>query len=156
MPEAKGSLIGFGDVHTRAHIYRAIIEGINYALLDGMERIEKKSKVKVERVMVSGGGSQSDAICQITADMFNKTVMRGQTYESSGLGAAINGFVGLKVFDSYEEAVKNMVHYTSIFKPDEKNTEIYDKLYRKVYTKIYRKLEGLYKEIKEITNYPNI
>ena len=113
MPEAKGAVIGFGDVHTRVHIYRAIIEGINYALIEGLENIEKKSKVKVKRIAVSGGGSQSNAICQITADMFNRTVVRGQTYETSGLGAAINGFVGLKVFSSYEEAINNMVHYTS-------------------------------------------
>ncbi|MGH4122100.1 MAG: FGGY-family carbohydrate kinase [Clostridium sp.] len=156
MLEAKGSLIGFGDVHTRAHIYRAIIEGINYALIDGLEKIEKKSKVKVKTVIVSGGGSQSDAICQITADMFNRPVLRGQTYETSGLGAAINGFVGLKIFESYEEAVSNMVHYTSTFEPDSKNTEIYRKLYKKVYCKIYPKLESLFKEIKKITNYPSI
>ncbi len=156
MLEAKGSLIGFGDVHTRAHIYRAIIEGINYALIEGLEKIEKKSKVKVKTIIVSGGGSQSDAICQITADMFNRTVLRGQTYETSGLGAAINGFVGLKIFENYEEAVSKMVHYTSTFEPNHKNTEIYRKLYKKVYLKIYPKLESLFKEIKKITNYPNL
>lgn len=156
MPEAKGSIIGFGDIHTRAHIYRAIIEGINYALIDGMEKIEKKSKVRVERVMVSGRGSQSDAICQITADMFGRTVLRGQTYETSGLGAAINGFVGLKVYKTYEEAINNMVHYTNTFEPNEENSKIYKALYKKVYRKIYKRLNVLYKDIKEITNYPNI
>jgi sugar (pentulose or hexulose) kinase len=156
MPEAKGSLIGFGDVHTRAHIYRAIIEGINYALIEGLKNIEKKSKVKITTIAVSGGGSQSDAICQITADMFNRTVVRGQTYETSGLGAAINGFVGLHIFNNYEEAVSNMVHNTSIFEPDAKNAELYHKLYTRVYCKIYSRLEDLYKEIKDITNYPNI
>lgn len=38
--EAKGSIIGFGDVHTRAHLYRAILEGLAYALRQGKERIE--------------------------------------------------------------------------------------------------------------------
>ncbi|HQA08496.1 MAG TPA: FGGY-family carbohydrate kinase, partial [Syntrophomonadaceae bacterium] len=156
MPEAKGAIIGFGDVHTRAHIYRAIIEGINYALLEGLENLEKKSKVKVRKIAVSGGGSQSNAICQITADMFNRTVVRGQTYETSGLGAAINGFVGLKVFNSYEEAVNHMVHYTSAFEPDPKNARLYRELYERVYCKIYPRLESLYQEIKEITHYPDI
>ena len=41
--------------------------------------LEKKSKVKVKRIAVSGGGSQSNAICQITADMFDRPVVRGQT-----------------------------------------------------------------------------
>ncbi len=156
MPEAKGAVIGFGDVHTRVHIYRAIIEGINYALIEGLENIEKKSKVRVKRIAVSGGGSQSNAICQITADMFNRTVVRGQTYETSGLGAAINGFVGLKVFSSYEEAINNMVHYTSFFEPDPANAQLYHELYHRVYCKIYSRLEKLYKEIKAITHYPDI
>ena len=37
-PEAKGAIIGFGDVHTRAHLYRAILEGLAYALREGGER----------------------------------------------------------------------------------------------------------------------
>ncbi|SKB00800.1 Sugar (pentulose or hexulose) kinase [Caloramator quimbayensis] len=156
MPKAKGAMIGFGDVHTRAHIYRAIIEGINYALLDGIEKIEKKSGSKIKQIMVCGGGSQSDAICQITADMMGRPVLKGQTYEMSGLGAAINGFVGLKIYKNYDEAVKNMVHYGKIFEPDENNMKIYKELYNRVYKKIYPKLKEIYDEIQKITMYPEI
>jgi sugar (pentulose or hexulose) kinase len=39
--EAKGAIVGFGDVHTRAHVYRAILEGLAYALREGKERIER-------------------------------------------------------------------------------------------------------------------
>jgi len=154
MPEAKGSIIGFGDVHTRIHIYRAIIEGINYALREGIEKIEKKSGIKMEKMIISGGGSQSDAICQITADMLNRPVYRVQTYETSGLGAAIAGFVGLGIFDSFEEGVKEMVYYKDKFEPNKENIEIYSELYYKVYKKMYPKLRTIYKDIREITNYP--
>lgn len=44
MPEAKGAVIGLSDVHTRIHLYRAIIEGINFALMDGMRHMEKREK----------------------------------------------------------------------------------------------------------------
>lgn len=155
-PSAKGSIIGFGDVHTRAHIYRAIIEGVNYGLIDGVQRIETKSGKKVERIMVSGGGSQSDAICQITADMFNRTLYKGETYETSALGAAINGFVGLNVYSSYEEAVTKMVRYSKVFTPDNNNAVIYNNLFERVYKKIYPSLGKLYKEIQDITKYPEI
>ena len=37
-PEAKGAIVGFGAVHTRAHVYRAILEGLAYALREGGER----------------------------------------------------------------------------------------------------------------------
>lgn len=153
MPEAKGAIIGFGDVHTRAHIYRAIVEGINYGLLAGVETIEKRSKTKITRLTVAGGGSQSDAICQITADMFNRPVYRGETFEASGLGAAINGFVGLGEYKSYEEAVTNMVRYSKVFQPDEANAKTYAELYQQVYKRIYPRLRGLYQRIREITNY---
>jgi sugar (pentulose or hexulose) kinase len=156
MPEAKGAIIGFGDVHTRAHIYRAIIEGINYGLIEGVEQIEAKTKTKIEKLMVSGGGSQSASICQITADMFNRPVYKGETYESSGLGAAIVGFVGLGIYNSFEEAVKNMVRYSEVFEPSKEHVETYNKLYNKVYKKIYPRLKVLYHEIQEITKYPEI
>ncbi len=46
-PEAKGAIIGFGDVHTRAHLYRSIIEGLAYALREGAEKTEKRSKIPI-------------------------------------------------------------------------------------------------------------
>lgn len=153
-PDAKGAIIGFGDVHTRAHIYRAIIEGINYALLEGIEKIEKKSGEKIKEIAVCGGGSQSDTICQITSDMLNRKIYKGQTYEISGLGASIIGYVALGVYSSYEEAIKHMFKRTKEFTPNASNAEIYSLLYKKVYVKIYPSLKNLYKDIKEITGYP--
>ena len=154
MPDAKGAIIGFGDVHTRAHIYRAIIEGINYALLEGIEKIEKITGKKIKEIAVCGGGSQSDTICQITSDMLNRKIYKGQTYEISALGASIIGYVALGVYGSYEEAIKHMFIRTKEFTPNAFNAEIYQKLYKKVYLKIYPSLKNIYKDIKEITGYP--
>jgi sugar (pentulose or hexulose) kinase len=47
-----------------------------------------------------------------------------------------------------------MVTYDRVFNPDPKNVAIYEKLYNRVYRKIYRSLEPLYKEIRDITGYP--
>lgn len=156
MPEAKGSIIGFGDVHTRAHIYRAIIEGIGYGLLEGVERIEARSGKRVTKVMVSGGGSQSNAICQITADLFDRPVIRSQTYETSGLGAAMNGFVGLGVYATQEEAAVHMTHNETTFLPRADVAGIYHDLYTRVYKHIYPALRPLYHRIQHITGYPDI
>lgn len=153
-PEAKGAMIGFGDVHTRAHIYRAIIEGIGYALREGKELSEKRSNVKITKLMVSGGGSQSDEAMQITADIFGMPVQRPHTYETSGLGAAINAAVGIGLFDSYETAVAKMTHDGDVFTPIEENKKTYDELYSSVYKKMYTRLNPLYKSIRKITGYP--
>ena len=69
-PEAKGAIIGFGDVHTRAHLYRAILEGLAYALREGGERTATRAKVPLRELRVSGGGAQSPAAVQLTADIF--------------------------------------------------------------------------------------
>ncbi|MBL4941513.1 MAG: FGGY-family carbohydrate kinase [Colwellia sp.] len=153
-PEAKGALIGFGDVHTRAHIYRAIIEGIGYALREGKELSERKSGVKITKLMVSGGGSQSSQAMQITADIFGMPVQRPHTFETSGLGAAINAAVGVGLFDNYESAVAHMTHSGDIFTPITANKKIYDELYHEVYQQMYNKLSPLYKAIRKITGYP--
>lgn len=153
-PEAKGAMIGFGDVHTRAHIYRAIIEGIGYALREGKELSERKTGIKITKLMVSGGGSQSDQAMQITADIFGMPVQRPHTYETSGLGAAINAAVGVGLYDNYENAVANMTHGGDIFMPIEANKKIYHELYHGVYQKMYSRLSPLYKAIRKITGYP--
>ncbi|MHC1747134.1 MAG: FGGY-family carbohydrate kinase [Cellulosilyticaceae bacterium] len=149
-PEARGSIIGFSGVHTRAHIYRAIIEGINYGLIDGLKTVEKRAHYAVNKLTVSGGGSQSDGICQITSDMFGLPLYRAQTYETSGLGSSIAGFVGLKEFGSYTEAIGEMVHYQESFLPNAKNHAIYAALYNDVYKNIYNKLKPLYQQIKTL------
>jgi sugar (pentulose or hexulose) kinase len=147
-------MIGFGDVHTRAHIYRAIIEGIAYALREGKELSEKKSGVKMTSLKVSGGGSQSDEAMQITADIFGITAERPHTFETSGLGAAINAAVGAGLYPNYRAALDHMVHEGDKFTPIARNQQLYDQLYRDVYQKMYDKLSPLYKAIRSITGYP--
>jgi sugar (pentulose or hexulose) kinase len=83
-PEARGAIIGFGDVHTRAHLYRAILEGLAFALREGAERTSRRSGVPITALRVAGGGSQSDAAMQITADLFGLAASRPHIYEASG------------------------------------------------------------------------
>jgi sugar (pentulose or hexulose) kinase len=153
-PEAKGAIIGFGDVHTRAHLYRAILEGVAYALREGQERTERRSHVPITELRVAGGGSQSDAALQLTADVFGLPTARPHTYEASGLGAAIDAAVGLGLHPSFEVAVGEMTRVGRVFDPDPGAHAIYDGLYHRVYKQMYRRLKPLYEEIRDITGYP--
>lgn len=146
-PEAKGAIIGFSDLHTRAHLYRAILEGLAYALREGAERTSKRSKVPVTELRVAGGGSQSDAALQITADIFGLPTSRPRIYEASGLGAAIDAAVGLGLHPDFNTAVVEMTHIGETFEPRARANEIYDHLYRKVYLHMYKRLSPLYEEI---------
>ena len=146
-PLAKGAIVGFSDVHTKLHMYRAIIEGIAYALKEGLESIEKSQKHKISKIMISGGGSQSDAICQITADIFGLPVYRVQTFETTSLGAALATFVACGEYSSYEEAKEQMVRETTSFEPNKVAQQQYKYLYNKVYLKMYPQMSDIYKSI---------
>lgn len=153
-PEAKGAIIGFGDIHTRAHLYRSILEGIAYALREGKERIERRSRTPIRSLRVSGGGSQSDLAMQMTADVFGLPTTRPHIYETSGLGAAIDTAVGLGFYPSFTSAVNTMTRPGDRFEPDPAHHRLYDALYREVYKRMYRRLKPLYRKIREITGYP--
>jgi len=155
-PEAKGAIIGFGDVHTRAHIYRSILEGLAYALREGTEKTEKRSRTKINEVRISGGGSQSDQAMQITADIFNLPTSRPKIFETSGLGAAIDCAVGLKWHPDFESAVKQMTGISKTFEPHPQHSQLYEGLYQQVYKKMYAHLQKLYESIKDITGYPEL
>jgi sugar (pentulose or hexulose) kinase len=153
-PEAKGAVIGFGDVHTRAHLYRSILEGLAYSLRDGKERIERRTKVPITSLRVSGGGSQSRVAMQATADIFGLPTARPSLYETSALGAAIDAAVGLGMHPDFKTAINSMTHPGDEFEPDPKTHRMYDELFNEVYCKMYKKLRPLYQKIRQITGYP--
>jgi sugar (pentulose or hexulose) kinase len=153
-PEAKGAIIGFGDVHTRAHVYRAIIEGLAYALREGGERTAKRTGVPLTSLRIAGGGSQSPAAVQLTADVFGLPVGRPHTHEASGLGAAIDAAVGLGLHRDVPAAAAAMVRVGEVRDPDPATHALYDELYRSVYRRMYRQLQPLYRQIRRITGYP--
>jgi len=153
-PEAKGAMIGFGDVHTRAHLYRAILEGLAYALREGGERAAGRAKVPLRELRVSGGGAQSRAAVQLTADIFGLPTGVPHTHETSGLGAAIDAAVGLGLHASIPSAVADMTRLAETVDPDPARHRLYDQLYQRVYRRMYDRLKPLYEEIMAITGYP--
>jgi sugar (pentulose or hexulose) kinase len=153
-PEAKGAIIGFGDVHTRAHVYRAILEGLAYGLREAAETSARRTGVPVTELRVSGGGSQSPATVQLAADVFGLPAGRPHTHETSGLGAAVIGSVGVNLHRDVPTAVAAMTRLAEIRDPDPVRHALYDQLYERVYKRMYGRLQPLYEEIRRITGYP--
>ena len=151
---AKGAIIGFGDIHTRAHIYRAIFEGICFELRRLQGIVQKKTGVPIREIRVGGGGSRSDVVVQIAADMFNLPAARMATSEIAALGAAMDAAVGTGMYATFEEAVAAMVHKGKDFRPNTQHHQIYTQLFNDVYKKSFRTLEPMYRRIAEITGYP--
>jgi len=113
-----------------------------------------EAKAPLRELRVSGGGAQSPAAVQLTADIFGLPTGRPHTHETSGLGAAIDAAVGLGLHPSFSSAVAEMTHVAETIDPDRIRNELYDDLYERVYRRMYARLKPLYEEIREITGYP--
>src|SRR5574343_290783 len=129
--------------------------GIKVPGPEAKERIEKRGGAAIERVRVSGGGSQSDAAMQITANIFNLPCERPHLYETSGLGAAIIASVGLGLHADFATAVRAMTRIGQVFLPEPEHARTYEQLYRRVYCRMYERLQPLYRDIRAITGYPS-
>jgi sugar (pentulose or hexulose) kinase len=148
-PEARGAVIGFSDVHTRAYLYRAILEGLAYALREGAERTEKRSGVRITELRIAGGGSQSEAALQLTADVFGLPASRPHVYEASGLGAAMDAAVGVGIHKDFPAAIREMTRVRDTFEPNAKTHAHYNELYHGVYKNMYKRLRPLYQFMKK-------
>lgn len=150
-PNSRGAVIGFTDVHNKYHLYRAIIEGINFGLMEGLYGMERRSGQKIKHLYLGGGGSRSDEICQITANMFGLPVSRTQTNENSALGAAVCVFVSDGTYDSYETAIGNMVRVRDTFEPDMAEHALYQRIYEDVFTRYCKTVTPLHKMLGRLT-----
>jgi sugar (pentulose or hexulose) kinase len=112
------------------HLYRAIAEGLAYALREGAERTTKRTGVPIRELRVSGGGSQRPAAIQLTADIFGLPTSRPHTHETSGLGAAMDAAVGLGLHPSFEAAVGAMTRIAETREPSPIAHAVYEDLYR--------------------------
>jgi sugar (pentulose or hexulose) kinase len=153
-PDAKGAIIGFGDAHTRAHVYRAILEG---------PRLRAARRPRAHREEDAGPAHELRRLGRRLAVRRRAAAHRRHlpparepphTYETSGLGAAIDTAVGLGLHPDFPTAVREMTRVAGTFEPDSKNADLYDALYAEVYQKMYSRLAPLYEKIRSITGYP--
>jgi sugar (pentulose or hexulose) kinase len=153
-PAARGSMIGLGEAHTRGHVYRSFIEGLGFALREGLERIERAGRVRIERIGLAGGAAQSEAICQITADAMGRSLCAGETFEAGGLGAAVLTAAGIGLYPGAEAAVRAMVRTGRTYLPRPETADLYGRLYRDVHLPMGRRLRPLHRRIRAILGDP--
>ena len=144
-PDARGSIVGLTDTHRREDIYRCFLEGIAFAMRQGLDVIEKASHQKTKRVIVCGGGSQSDVGMQITADILNRPTVRLDNVEVCAIGAAILGGKAVGVFKNVEEGINAMRREARVFMPHAANVAIYEDIYENVYLPYYKNNEDAFR-----------
>jgi sugar (pentulose or hexulose) kinase len=114
----RGALLGFDGSQGRAHIYRSILEGIALTMANNTAAMERALGRRLSPVLVSGGGSRSDLMMQIVADVYGRPARRTAVNDGAGLGAAICAAVGHGVYPGWGQATAAMVSPGRQFTPD--------------------------------------
>jgi xylulokinase len=128
----RGALLGFDGSQGRAHIYRSILEGIALTMANNTAAMEQALGRNLSPVLVSGGGSRSDLMMQIVADVFDRPARRTTVTDAAGLGAAICAAVGHGLYPDWDQATAAMVAAGDQFAPDARAVRAYQQI-NKIY-----------------------
>lgn len=124
----KGIMIGFDGRHTRGHIYRSLLEAVAMTMKKHVDDMQKEVGVTLEKMIVTGGGSNSDLFMQILADVFQMPTVRNEVNGAAGLGSAICAAVAAGIYAGFDEAVAGMVRIKDTFTPNPENMRLYQKM----------------------------
>lgn len=123
-PDARGAFLGLARHHTRAHLTRAVLEGVAFNLAVCIQAF-REGGATIERIDAVGGGAASDAWLQILADVWGVPVRRRSVVEeANSLGAAVTGAVGLGLVDGFG-AARALSEITAEFRPDSARHDAY-------------------------------
>ncbi|WEV56872.1 gluconokinase [Ligilactobacillus acidipiscis] len=141
---ARGSFFGLTQMHTRAHMVRAVLEGIVYNLYTVLLALEEVVGQPKE-ILATGGFARSQLWRQMLADVFETPVTIPHDFESSCLGAAVIGMKSLGVVDDFS-IVKQFIGKTSTYDPNPANFAVYRELVP-IYIRLTRQLSPEYENI---------
>lgn len=147
-PDARGALVGFGAAHGRAHVYRALIEGLVLQLRAHRETIERRTGRRLTRLVVSGGGSRSDGALQIAADVFGLAAERPLLADASALGAAMLAASGVGWHPDVAAAAQAMAAPRQRFEPQADAVRLYDTLYHDVFRPLAGRLAPVHRRLR--------
>lgn len=149
---ASGIVVGWRGIHTRAHLYRAIMEGIAFELHLHMQGVEQALGSPVTRLVATGGGSRSRQWLQIIASATGIPVWLSSTAEAAALGAGILAAGGSGLYPGIGQAAEAMTHSEKdCLEPDEKQARIYRSLFDEVYVKLFPALQEPLNRLADLT-----
>jgi len=146
-PHARGGWVGLNIRHTRAHLIRALLEGVGFGMRDSLEIIRGMG-VPVREIRVSGGGARSALWRQILADIYAHDVCTINATEGPAYGVALLAAVGTGCFATIEEACDAAIEVTSTTTHDPQVAALYDRYYA-IYRRLYPALKPVFRDISE-------
>ena len=140
-PNARAALVGLTASHTRAHVIRAIMEGVAFSLKDTFTIFEEM-KIPVTSIRLGGGGARSPLWRQIQADVYGREVEIVAAEEGAAYGAAILAGTGAGAWASVEQACGAIVSVAKRVTPNQKDSATMQQAYS-TYRKIYPALRQI-------------
>lgn len=125
---ARAAFIGLTASHTKAHLTRAVMEGVAFSLRDSFE-IFKECGADVSSIRLGGGGAKSKIWRQIQADVYGRKVEILEADEGAAFGAAVLAGVGAGAWKTVDEACEKTIRVTELVEPNAESVEILNRNY---------------------------
>jgi len=148
-PLARGAFVGLTVRHRRAHMTRAVLEGVAFGLKDGFILMQDAGLGSVDQVRVSGGGAKSVLWRQILADVLGAELVTVNTTEGAAYGAALLAGVGGGAWSNVDSACEQTIKVTARVSPDGNNANRYAQMYEH-YRALYPLLKNSFSDLSEI------
>lgn len=149
-PFARGVMVGFGSAHTRAHVYRSLMEGMAFELRANLERMAADLGHPLRELRVMGGGSRSDLWRSILADVTGVPLVRSTVQEVSAQGAAAVGMCGIGAHPTVQAAAEAMCRLGDRTEPRPERTAAYARWWG-IQRDIYPLVRELFERIRRAT-----
>jgi len=141
-PGARAAFVGLSASHTRAHLIRAVLEGVAFSLKDTFTIFDEIG-VPVQRIRLGGGGARGPLWRQIQADVYAREVEILKAEEGAAYGAAILAGVGVNHWKSVDEACDAAVQVAKTVSLDRENSATMQRAYQ-TYRRIYPALRSIF------------
>lgn len=126
----RGGFTGLSIQHQRAHLIRAVMEGVVLSLRSGLDLIVEKGH-QADVITAAGGAAQHPLWLKLQANIFNRPVQRSRSPEPAAVGAALLAGVGTQIFPDIRTAVKEWVQYEAPVLPEKEQVDVYGEIYQK-------------------------
>jgi len=140
-PLARGAFIGLTIRHSRAHMTRAVLEGVSFGLKDSFTLIQNAGLGAIIQVRASGGGTKGALWKQILASVLEAELVTINTTEGAAYGAALLAGVGAGAWPDVASACKACIKITGSTQPDTSQVDAYRQAYR-LYQELYPALKS--------------
>ncbi|ABL78295.1 xylulokinase [Thermofilum pendens] len=147
-PYARGVIFGLTVYHTRAHIFRAMMEGIAYEIRKILE-VFAEVGVKPGELILMGGGAKSPLWARIKANVTKMEVVLPELLDAALAGDAMLASLKLGLSSSHDEAAKKFFREKARIKPDPRESAIYDSYYS-LYERLVSASEAFFAEISSL------